>query len=100
VSTFSGQNQSILRITPALLGLFSLVTLLADVHARRKELCIQRTAWYDKKRPTFSDALATVRQEFWANVFFRTSQLPGKMQNWPFLPSNPSILALFEPING
>lgn len=91
---------AILRITPALLGLFSLVTLLADVHARHKKLCIQRTAWYDKKLPTFSDALATVRQEFWTNVFFRTSQLPGEMQNWPFLPSNPSISALFEPTNG
>lgn len=91
---------AILRITPALLGLFSLVTLLADVHARHKKLCIQRTAWYDKKLPTFSDALSTVRQEFWANAFFRTSQLPGEIQNWPFLPSNPSILALFEPING
>lgn len=91
---------AILRITPALLGLFSLVTLLADVHARHKKLCIQRTAWYDKKLPTFSDALATVRQEFWANLFFRTSRLPGEMQNWPFTPSNPSILALFEPTNG
>jgi len=91
---------AILRITPALLGLFSLVTLLADVHARHQKLCIQRTAWYDKKLPTFSDALGTVRQEFWANLFFRTSRLPGKVQNWPFTPSNPFILALFEPING
>lgn len=91
---------AILRITPALLGLFSLVTLLADVHARHKKLCIQRTAWYDKKLPTFSDALATVRQEFWANIFFRTSHSLGEMQNWPFLPSSPSILTLFEPLNG
>lgn len=61
---------AILRITPALPGLVSLVTLLADVHTRHKKLCIQRTAWYDKKLPTFSDALATVRQEFWVNIFF------------------------------
>ncbi len=91
---------AILRITPALLGLFSLATLLADVHARHKKLCIQRTAWYDKKLPTFSDALATIRQEFWVNIFFRISHSPGEIQNWPFLPSSPSIWALFEPING
>jgi hypothetical protein len=88
---------SILRITPALLGLFSLVTLLADVHARHKKLCIQRTAWYNKKLPTFSDALSTVKQEFWAKVFFRTSLFESDMQIQPFLPSEPSVLALFEP---
>jgi hypothetical protein len=27
---------------------------------------VRRTAWYDKKRPTFSDALAVVRRELWA----------------------------------
>jgi hypothetical protein len=87
---------AILRITPALLGLFSLVTLLADVHARHKQLCIQKTAWYDKKLPTFSDALATVKQEFWSKLFFQTSQFEGDRQNCRFVPSEPSILALFE----
>ena len=88
---------AILRITPALLGLFSLVTLLADVHARHKKLCIQRTAWYDKKLPTFSDALATVKQEFWVKLFFRTSSFHGDNQIRRFRPSEPSISALFEP---
>lgn len=88
---------AILRITPALLGLFSLVTLLADAHARHKTLCIQRTAWYDKKLPTFSDALATVKQEFWSKLFFQTSLFDGDKQNCRFLPSEPFILALFEP---
>ena len=26
---------------------------------------VQRTAWYDKPHPTFSDALALVRKELW-----------------------------------
>lgn len=79
---------SVLRITSALLGLFSLVTLLADVHARHKKLCLQRTAWYDKKLPTFSDALTTVRQELWTKIFFRTSLFQSDIQNWPFYRPN------------
>jgi hypothetical protein len=88
---------SILRITPALLSLFSLVTLLANCHAQKNQLLIQRTAWYNKKLPTFSDALATVKQEFWSQIFFRTSRKNNDNQNLSFFPSEPWILTLFEP---
>ncbi len=27
---------------------------------------VRRAAWYDKSRPTFTDALALVRKELWA----------------------------------
>jgi hypothetical protein len=64
---------SILRITPALLGLFSLVTLLANLHAKRQNLPVQQTAWYPKKLPTFSDALALVKETVFAQRYFRTS---------------------------
>jgi len=87
---------AILRITPALLGLFSLVTLLANCHAQKNQLLIQRTAWYNKKLPTFSDALATVKQEFWSQIFFRTSRNNNDNQKFPSFPSEPCILTLFE----
>lgn len=64
---------SILRMTPALLSLFSIVTLLANVHARKDHLPIQRTAWYVKKLPTFSDALSTVKQNLYSYLYFQTS---------------------------
>jgi len=45
---------------PALLGLFSLITLWA---AEAKAALHPRTAaWYVKDEPTFSDAIATVRR--------------------------------------
>jgi hypothetical protein len=47
---------AILRTTPALLGLFSGVTLLA--HTLHQA---QRVAWYAKPLPTFADALASIR---------------------------------------
>ena len=64
---------SILRITPALLGLFSIVTLLANLHAHRQKLPVQQTAWYQKKLPTFSDALALVKQTLLLKHYFPTS---------------------------
>jgi hypothetical protein len=64
---------SILRITPALLSLFSIVTLLANVHARKDHLPVQQTAWYVKKLPTFSDALSTVKQNLYSYLYFQTS---------------------------
>jgi hypothetical protein len=88
---------AILRITPALLGLFSLVTLLANHHVQKNNLLIQRTAWYDKELPTFSDALATVKQELWSQIYFRTSYISDNIRKVSFLPSEHHILALFEP---
>ncbi len=58
---------AILRTTPALLGLFSLVTVWADELARTPASTVRpRTAaWYDKPNPTFSDAIAAVRRALW-----------------------------------
>ncbi|HEX9838737.1 MAG TPA: transposase [Anaerolineales bacterium] len=64
---------SILRITPALFGLFSVVTLLANLHAHRQTLPVQQAAWYPKKLPTFSDALALVKETLFAKQTFSTS---------------------------
>jgi predicted ATPase len=52
--------------TPALLGLFSLVTLLAHRRMAQSTETPRRAAWYSKPYPTFSDALALVRKELWA----------------------------------
>jgi hypothetical protein len=64
---------AIARTTPALLGLFSLVTLLANTHARKGKIPVRQVAWYRKPLPTFSDALALVRQEVWQHHYFQLS---------------------------
>jgi hypothetical protein len=64
---------SILRSTPALLSLFSVVTLLANLHAQKQRLPVAQTAWYNKKQPTFSDALSLVKQTLLAQRHFPTS---------------------------
>jgi hypothetical protein len=60
-------NLTILRTTLALLGLFSLVTVWTDELARAPTGAVRpRTAaWYDKREPTFSDAIAAVRRALW-----------------------------------
>jgi len=64
---------AIARTTPALLGLFSVVTLLADRSVTQGKLPIRQTAWYSKAWPTFSDALAVVRHQLWQSMAFHTS---------------------------
>ncbi len=69
-------DKAIVRTTPALLGLFSLITLLANRSARRGKLPIRQSAWYTKQSATFSDALALVRQRLWRELGFSLSS-PG-----------------------
>jgi len=68
---------AIARTTPVLLGLFSIVTLLAHRLARNGQLPIRQAAWYTKTQATFSDAIAAVRQQLWhpANFFTSRSEL-------------------------
>lgn len=68
-------DKAIARTTPALLALFSIVTLLAHHHySGRQDLSVRQAAWYVKRLPTFADALATVRQQLWRDVGFHTSR--------------------------
>ena len=59
---------SIARTTPALLGLFSLVTLLAACLTKDQPLPVRTAAWYVKSEPTFSDAIAFVRYYLWTHI--------------------------------
>jgi hypothetical protein len=61
---------AIRRTTPALLGLFSFITLFAHPQMRQAAGTFRRAAWYHKRHPTFADALALVRKELWASVTF------------------------------
>lgn len=65
-------DMAIARTTPALLGLFSLVTLLAHQLGKREPLPVRQAAWYVKRWPTFSDALAVVRYQLWHQRDFHT----------------------------
>ena len=56
---------AIARTTPVLLGLFSLITLLAAQLPLGECRRTRAAAWYRKPVPTFSDTLALVRRCLW-----------------------------------
>jgi hypothetical protein len=70
---------AILRSTPALLGLFSLVTIFAHQLLDEHPFPVRQAAWYSKALPTFSDTLAFVRQHLWPSSFFCRSSSQGDM---------------------
>jgi hypothetical protein len=79
-------QRAIARTTPALLGLFSLVTLLAHEHYRQQTThpaLVRVAAWYTKTTPTFSDALALVRRHLWTQTTFSTSPSSSDVEKVP-----------------
>lgn len=68
------------RTTPALFGLFSLVTLLAHQQDAQHNLCVRQAAWYTKQLPTFADALAAVRRQIWTAIHSGISTSEGDVQ--------------------
>jgi hypothetical protein len=67
-------DRAVARTTPSLLGLFSIVALLATRLDRHARLRVSATAWYRKEHPTFSDTLAAVRRQIWAEQGLITSR--------------------------
>lgn len=66
-------DPAIARTTPILFGLFSIVTLMADVLIKNETPAVRQAAWYAKEYPTFSDAIAIVRRCLWSSCHFSMS---------------------------
>ena len=77
-------DRAIARTTPVLLGLFSWITLAADVLQDEQPMSPRPAAWYVKPLPTFTDAIALVRRHLWlaSDIFSMSSQKPD-MQKIP-----------------
>ncbi len=75
-------DKAVARTTPALLGLFSLVTLWSE-DVLDGGVLPRRAAWYPKPRPTFSDALAAVRYRLWTSATLSASPDRGEVAKIP-----------------
>ncbi len=76
-------DKAIARTTPCLLGLFSVVTLLATHLSHCARLRVSDAAWYSKQRPSFADTLAAVRRQIWTEqglITSRHSAEPAKLR--------------------
>jgi hypothetical protein len=76
-------ERAIARTTPALLSLYSIVTLTAQVLIEKGTTCMRSTAWYRKTRPIFAEAIALVRRQLWEHLHFSTSQQEADMIKIP-----------------
>jgi len=65
-------DRAIARTTPCLLGLFSLVALMAQ-RLHPDTLPTRVAAWYPKTEATFADALAAVRHHRWTSQNYNAS---------------------------
>lgn len=74
---------ALLRSTPCLLGLFSLVTLFAHQLLQGQELPVRQAAWYRKDVATFADTIAFVRQHLWPVEGFWMSRNEDDMVKIP-----------------
>jgi hypothetical protein len=82
-------DQALARTTPLLLGLFSLVTLLALQLRQSDPMPGSATAWYRKGEPTFTDGLALVRQHLWRARYWVNSTPEAESRPFP-----PKVFAL------
>ena len=73
-------DKAIARVTPILMALFSLVTLMAHLSQKNAEFPIRQAAWYTKATPTFSDAIAFVRRSIWQHWSFYMSPAGNNIQ--------------------
>jgi hypothetical protein len=74
---------AIARITPLVLGLYSLVVLLALELSAHTPIPVRRTAWYTKTEVTFSDTLAFVRRYLWEHTKLANSPQNTRLVQLP-----------------
>ena len=76
---------AIQRTTPALLGIFSLTTLIAFrlTSDLGLPLPVRNAAWYVKSHPTFSDVIAFVRFFLWKHLKFSYSPTKSRLGLFP-----------------
>lgn len=74
---------AVARSSPAILGLFSFICLLAHHLSPTSSLPIRLTAWYTKSEATFSDVIAFVRHTLWTRTLFPISRFHPPSANIP-----------------
>jgi hypothetical protein len=76
-------DRSVARTTPALWGLYSIVTLMATRLSGDQEAPVRMTTWYHTQQATFSDTIAWVRRYLWGVDHCPRSHAPTAVVNIP-----------------
>ncbi|MGH8069794.1 MAG: IS701 family transposase, partial [Candidatus Entotheonellia bacterium] len=73
----------IARTSPVLLGLFSLVIVLALQLSQGGQIPVSATAWSHKSEPTCADCLALVRRHLWQARYVVSSAVEPEFVQFP-----------------
>ena len=76
-------RNSVLRVAPCLLGLFTVVSLIYAELARLGKVKVHATPCYPKTDPTFADALAAVRRLLWEQAILPHTPGGGRVAELP-----------------
>ena len=77
-------RQSVLRVTPILLGLFTAVVLIWNQLPKARQRAVATmTPCYRKQSVTFADALAAVRRDLWEQTLLRHRRKNGCLNPLP-----------------
>ena len=76
-------HKAITRTTPALLAVYSVVTLIAAHLIGTDMMPVRSAAWYRKECATFSDTIALARRCVWHQCHFSTSQAEADVVKIP-----------------
>lgn len=68
------KDKAVERTSPAILSLFSIITLLANRLKPAGDIPVQQSAWYKKTEPTFADVLTLVRHAIWKERLLENSE--------------------------
>ncbi len=75
-------DKAIARTTPILMGLYTIVCLIANRLQEENPIEVAQTAWYEKQDATFSDLLKAVRKILWKdNLISRKYVLESFREN-------------------
>jgi hypothetical protein len=75
-------DKAIARTTPILMGLYTIVCLIANRLNKERPIEVAQTAWYEKNEATFSDLMKSVRKILWKdNLIFRKHIFKSFLEN-------------------
>ena len=74
-------DKAIQRSTPLLMGLYSVLTLMAiKMYETKRMLFAETTSWYDKNGElTFADIIVSIRRSIWSARYFSKSENKGDL---------------------
>lgn len=88
-------DKAIARTTPILMGLYTIICLVANRMHAEEPIEVAQAAWYEKQDATFSDLLKAVRKLLWKDSLISRKHIIER-----FLANNKGFDGLIDAVEG